>query len=59
MCLKKKKENEIVYVLLLFPSFIKICNHKLLYDKLQFCALLNKTVSTSTWDCTPDRIYGK
>jgi hypothetical protein len=32
----------------------------ILYDKLYFPAVyVTKTISTSTWDCTPDRIYGK
>jgi hypothetical protein len=39
---------------------IRIVFYKLLYDKLYFRAVfVTKTISTSTWDCTPDRIYGE
>jgi hypothetical protein len=39
----------------------------ILYNMLCYCMisrtfrlyLVTKTISTSTWDCTPDRIYGK
>jgi hypothetical protein len=39
--------------------FIRIVFYKLLYDKPYFHAVfVTKTISTSTWDSTPDRIYG-
>jgi hypothetical protein len=52
--------NKNSFIMTIMYLLIRTVLFKLLYDKPYFLAVfVTKTIFTSTWDCTPDRIYGK